>query len=109
MVNDAGFEVWRQYTVRAWPTLMFVDPAGKVIGKHEGEIQYEAFDRLIGEMVAEFDAEGGIDRRPIHFVTEREKEAARAPLLSRQGARGRRERPALHRRFQSQPDRGRDA
>ena len=77
VVNDGEFEVWRQYTVRAWPTLMFVDPAGKVIGKHEGEIQYDAFDRLIGEMIAEFDAEGGIDRRPIHFVTEREKEAAR--------------------------------
>ncbi len=77
VVNDAGFEVWRQYAVRAWPTLMFVDPSGKVIGKHEGEIQYDAFDRLIGEMIAEFDAEGGIDRRPIHHVTEREKEAAR--------------------------------
>ena len=77
VVNDGGFDVWRQYTVRAWPTLMFVDPAGKVIGKHEGEIQYDAFDRLIGEMVAEFDGEGGIDRRPVHFVTEREKETAR--------------------------------
>ena len=77
VVNDGGFDVWRQYTVRAWPTLMFIDPAGKVIGKHEGEIQYEAFDRLIGEMVAGFDAEGAIDRRPVHFVTEHEKETAR--------------------------------
>jgi len=77
VVNDAGFEVWRQYAVRAWPTLMFVDPAGKVIGKHEGEIQYDTFDRLIGEMIAEFDAEGAIDRRAINFVTEREKESAR--------------------------------
>ena len=77
VVNDAGFEVWRQYAVRAWPTLMFVDPAGKVIGKHEGEIRYDTFDRLIGEMIAEFDAEGAIDRRAIHFVTEREKESAR--------------------------------
>ena len=77
VVNDAAFDIWRQYTVRAWPTLMFVDPAGKVIGKHEGEIQFDTFDRLIGEMIAEFDAEGAVDRRPIHFVTEREKESAR--------------------------------
>ena len=67
VVNDAGFEVWRQYAVRAWPTLMFVDPAGKVIGKHEGEIQYDTFDRLIGEMIAEFDAEGG-HRPPCHAL-----------------------------------------
>ncbi len=34
VVNDRDFLVWKQYTVRAWPTLMFVDPVGKVIGKH---------------------------------------------------------------------------
>ena len=28
VVNDAGMEVWRAYAVRAWPTVMFVDPAG---------------------------------------------------------------------------------
>ena len=75
VVNDGDFEVWRQYTVRAWPTLMFIDPTGKVIGKHEGEIPYEAFDRIVGDMIADFDQDGLIDRRPIHFTTEREKEA----------------------------------
>ncbi len=77
VVNDGAFDVWRQYAVRAWPTLMFIDPAGKVIGKHEGEIPYEPFDRLVGAMIAEHDAAGLIDRRPMHFTTEREKEADR--------------------------------
>ncbi len=27
------FQVWQQYACRAWPTLMFIDPLGKVIGK----------------------------------------------------------------------------
>ena len=31
---------------------------GKVIGKHEGEISYEVADRLIGEMLTEFEAAG---------------------------------------------------
>ena len=65
VVNDKDFRVWQEYAVRAWPTLMFVDPDGKVIGKHEGEFQYEAFDRLIGEMLAELEAAGKIDPRPI--------------------------------------------
>ena len=67
IVNDAEFQVWRQYACRAWPTLMFVDPAGKVIGKHEGELPYDAFDDLLGRMIAEFDAKEMIDRRPLNI------------------------------------------
>ena len=70
IVNDAEFEVWRQYACRAWPTLMFVDPEGKVIGKHEGELPYEAFDDLLGRMIAEFDEKGLIDRRSLGLKPE---------------------------------------
>ena len=65
VVNDKDFRVWGSYAVRAWPTLMFVDPEGKVIAKHEGEFVYETFDRLIGDMLDEFAAEGTLDPRPI--------------------------------------------
>ena len=65
VINDAEFEVWQQYACRAWPTLMFIDPQGKVIGKHEGELPYESFDNLLGQMIAEFDADGLLDRRPL--------------------------------------------
>ncbi len=74
VANDSDFVVWQTYAVRAWPTLMFIDPRGKVIGKHEGEIALEPFDRIIGEMVREFDEQGEIDRRPLRFKLEREKE-----------------------------------
>ena len=74
VVNDADFAIWGEYTVRAWPTLMFIDPEGKVIGKHEGEITFDVFDRLIGEMVSELDAAGLIDRRPLPSRLERDKE-----------------------------------
>ena len=78
IVNDAEFEVWRQYACRAWPTLMFVDPEGKVIGKHEGELPYEAFDDLLGRMIAEFDDKGMIDRRDLGLVPEAVEESALA-------------------------------
>ena len=77
VVNDAEFAIWGEYAVRAWPTLMFVDPEGKVIGKHEGEITFEAFDRVIGKMVSEFEAAGLIDRRPLPSRLERDKESER--------------------------------
>ena len=67
VVNDAEFQVWQQYACRAWPTMMFIDPQGKVIGKHEGEITYEDLDHLLGEMVTEFDSSGLLERRGLDF------------------------------------------
>ncbi len=67
VVNDRHFAVWGAYAVRCWPTLMFIDPQGQVIGKHEGEFPLEPFDGLIGEMVREFDARGLLDRRPLEL------------------------------------------
>ena len=70
VVNDVDFQVWQQYACRAWPTLMFIDPLGKVIGKHEGELSYEQFDTLISQMVSEFDEAGILDRTPVTFVKD---------------------------------------
>lgn len=70
VLNDRDFAVWQRYAVRAWPTLMFIDPTGKVIGKHEGELPLPAFDRLLGEMVAEFDAAGLLNRRPLDIAAD---------------------------------------
>jgi hypothetical protein len=72
VINDAEFQVWQQYACRAWPTLMFIDPAGKVIGKHEGELPYEPFDAMLGQMVAEFDTQGLLDRTPVPFRLDQE-------------------------------------
>ena len=65
VVNDADFAVWQQYAVRAWPTLMFVDPRGYVFGKHEGEFPLAPVRELIADAVARFDAEGLVDRAPL--------------------------------------------
>ena len=74
VANDSDFVIWQTYAVRAWPTLMFIDPRGKVIGKHEGEIVLEPFDNIIAEMVREFDGDGLMDRRPMTFKLESERE-----------------------------------
>ena len=76
VINDTEFQVWQQYACRAWPTLMFIDPQGKVIGKHEGELTYESFDNLIGQMVAEFDAGGLLDRTSLGLVPGRRPDTA---------------------------------
>ena len=72
VINDAEFAVWQQYSCRAWPTIVFLDPEARIIGRHEGEITFEQFDPIIRQMVQEFDAQGLIDRTPLGLIAERE-------------------------------------
>jgi thiol-disulfide isomerase/thioredoxin len=71
VVNDRDMKVWQEYAVRGWPTLMLIDPEGKVVGYTSGEGIYEPFDKLIGKLVADFDANGKIDRTPLKLKLER--------------------------------------
>lgn len=67
VVNDVELRVMSAFAARAWPTLMFIDPQGKVIGKHEGEFQLDAMDRVLTVMVDEFDRAGVLNREPVPF------------------------------------------
>ncbi len=65
VVNDAEFQIWSRYSVRAWPTVVVVDPAGKVVAYEAGEIEPARFTPVVDAMIAEFDARGALDRSPI--------------------------------------------
>ncbi len=67
VVNDARMQIWESYAVRAWPTLIFVDPLGKVVGRHEGEFKPDAMDTLVGQMMAEYEAEDLLAEGPLPF------------------------------------------
>ena len=69
VVNDAQFEIWQSYAVRAWPTLMFIDPTGRVIGKHEGEFDADAVAGIIEQMVDEFRSRGLLKSTPMLAVS----------------------------------------
>jgi thiol-disulfide isomerase/thioredoxin/sugar lactone lactonase YvrE len=78
VVNDHKMQVWQEYAVRAWPTVMLIDPLGKVIGAHSGEGVQKVFDPVIAQMIGHFDQAGQLDRRPQNFALE----SAPASLLS---------------------------
>ncbi len=80
VINDRDRRVWQEYAVRCWPTLMLIDPHGKVVAKHEGEFLAEEMDTHLALMVRNFDAEGSLDRRPLSFTSARENEPDR-PLF----------------------------
>ncbi|MFN8442645.1 MAG: alkyl hydroperoxide reductase [Caldilineaceae bacterium] len=70
VINDADFEVWNQYAVRAWPTVVLIDPAGKVVGQQSGEITAEGFAPVIQAMINDFTAQGSLDRTPIAGILD---------------------------------------
>lgn len=78
VINDAEFDVWSQYSVRAWPTVVLVDPAGKVVGQQSGEITAAGFAPVLDAMIADFEGQGLLDRTPI---------AGLAPALDHEPAR----------------------
>ncbi len=80
VVNDREMLVWRLYGARAWPTLVLIDPRGKIVGHVSGEITADVFGAIIAEVIRVFEARGQIDRRPIRFDLERER--VPVPLLS---------------------------
>jgi thiol-disulfide isomerase/thioredoxin len=65
VVNDRGFVIWQAYAVRAWPTLMVIDPEGYVIGGVSGEGHADVLDEVIGELITEARTRGTLDARPL--------------------------------------------
>ena len=70
VVNDPAYELAAQYGADIWPTYVFVNPAGRYLGNLEGEQTYARMDRLVREIVAEFDSRGLVDRTPLELVLE---------------------------------------
>ncbi|MBM35681.1 MAG: hypothetical protein CL460_00745 [Acidimicrobiaceae bacterium] len=73
VVNDAYEYLRRAYRVRAWPTLVLIDPLGRVVGSHAGEGIYPLFQPVIDRMSLEYGTAGLIDVRPLEAITADEK------------------------------------
>jgi DNA-binding beta-propeller fold protein YncE len=71
--NDADFKVWQSYAVRAWPTQYLIDPAGYVLGRVEGEGNYEVLDQTIASTITEFRKRGELNEEPLKLTLERAK------------------------------------
>ena len=65
VAQDAEFRIWREYTVRAWPTLVLIDPAGYVVASVSGEGHMPELDQVIAAVIAVFDERGELNRAPI--------------------------------------------
>jgi thiol-disulfide isomerase/thioredoxin len=62
VLDDPELTTWSRYTVRAWPTLVVVDPEGYIVAQLSGEGHGHGLDSLLGELVAAHEAKGTLRR-----------------------------------------------
>lgn len=62
VLDDPELATWKQYAVRAWPTLVVIDPEGYVVAQHAGEGHAHALEQLVTELEEEHAAKGTLRR-----------------------------------------------
>lgn len=80
VVNDRQYRIWRAYAVSGWPTLTLINPDGRIVGQQAGEIPAEELAEAVGQVVAEAESAGTLDRTPLAFTPEQASEPDH-PLL----------------------------
>ncbi|MEO5366419.1 MAG: redoxin domain-containing protein [Magnetococcus sp. WYHC-3] len=64
VIHDPDMRLWRRYAVRAWPTLVFIDPSGRLLGQASGEPDPQA---LLDYIAAALERQGPTDLPPFPF------------------------------------------
>lgn len=80
VVVDNNLQIWTSYGVHAWPTLILIDPNGRIAGRWAGEGQFGKIDTAINELVNTFRSRNELDETPLKMALD-SASVARTPLL----------------------------
>jgi len=78
ILNDLNMATWEAYGVRAWPTLVLLDPQGEVVATFSGEGHGHAIEARIEALVKASEANGTLQRGTDVFIAP---EITDAPYL----------------------------
>ncbi|NEA36111.1 NHL domain-containing thioredoxin family protein [Streptomyces sp. SID13031] len=68
VLDDPELVTWENYTARAWPTLVLVDPNGYIVAQYSGEGHAHALDAQLAELIAEHEKAGTLTRGKSPYV-----------------------------------------
>ncbi|UCE08684.1 MAG: redoxin domain-containing protein [bacterium] len=71
VVLDEGHVIWGAFGVRAWPTLVLVDPEGYLIGVFSGEGNREILDAYIKVALEIYGNQNKLNNQPLQFEPEK--------------------------------------
>lgn len=67
ILNDAQHILWNSLQINSWPTLVLVDPEGRAIWAHAGEIAFDDLDRIVQRAANYYQRRGELDTRSVRF------------------------------------------
>ncbi len=70
VINDADYTLWDAYAVRAWPTVVLITPAGKVVGQHAGEGIYQVVKPYLDTLLSEYAGSIKATKLPFQYKEE---------------------------------------
>ncbi len=65
VVNDSDNEIWNAYGLKAYPTIVLIDPEGGLVKMMIGERSYQQLEQQVKELIDQFRAKGEIDENPL--------------------------------------------
>jgi len=65
VANDPTFQLWRAYGIKAWPSVIFIDPEGYVVGVLRGEGRRKQLDQLISKHLDIAKTKGTLSHSPM--------------------------------------------
>ncbi|MGF1673451.1 MAG: thioredoxin-like domain-containing protein [Rivularia sp. (in: cyanobacteria)] len=75
---DNNFRVWQEYTIKAYPTFVIIDPQGYIVATLTGEGKCQILDELITKLIQQHQEKSTIDFQQLDFILEKQK----APLIT---------------------------
>ncbi len=76
VANDPSFQLWRAYGIKAWPSIIFIDAEGYVVGVLRGEGRRKQLDELISQHTQAAAAKGALAGAPVALALQPEAAAA---------------------------------
>lgn len=73
VINDAEMKVWRKFGVRSWPTLVVIDPEGRLVGQVSGEGNRKLLDSVVSDLITYHSKKGTLNRTPLKHLLEASK------------------------------------
>ncbi|CAN5485628.1 thioredoxin-like domain-containing protein [soil metagenome] len=70
VVNDSDNEIWTAYGLKAYPTIVLIDPEGGLVKMMIGERSYQQLDQQVKGVIDQFRAKGEIDEKPLVSKTK---------------------------------------
>jgi uncharacterized protein len=65
VLHDPAHAIWEEYAVRSWPTIVVIDPEGRIALHQPGETGREELGRVVASLLAEGRSRGTLAERAV--------------------------------------------